>query len=161
MKFLEVNLNSNPSFHLVFAPTSVPRAQSSISAKDKWRKLVVDFEDLTLEFAASPWDTHLDSRRFMSENLSLFLLTPVVRRLCMAETCEAMANHSLKRETLATSLSKVYAGHDVGRERLEADVSRLKLLLEKSQNDLEAGVRAKVIVEEKKTRKLKMSCLGG
>lgn len=114
----------------------------------QWRSLLTYFEDLTLEHAASPWDSRLSCRCFVADKMSLDLLTPTVRRLGMNETCEAMANHDLKITTLATSLAKVYAAHDAGRERLESDVARLKLLLDKTQTDLATERRAKEVAEE-------------
>lgn len=119
-----------------------------LSLNDQWRSLFRDFEDLTLEHAASPWDSRLNCRQFVAEKVSLDLQTPVVRRLGMGEICEAIANYGLKVATLSTSLAQVYKAHDAGREQLESVVSHLKLLLEKSRTDLAAEKRAKTIVDE-------------
>lgn len=67
--------------------------------------------------------------------MSLDLLQLVVQRLGVSESCEAMANFSLKVATLTTCLSKAFAEQDSSRERLDSEILKLKMLLDKTQRE--------------------------
>lgn len=44
------------------SPSTKPSGSTSRSCDDKWWRLLVNFEDLTLESASLPWDTRLNSQ---------------------------------------------------------------------------------------------------
>lgn len=85
-KFLEVNLEANSlPYTLAVGGSSSMKGQTSL-ADDKWWKLLVNFEDLTLDVPTSSWDSRLDSRQFVADKMSLNLLKPVVQHLGVLET---------------------------------------------------------------------------
>lgn len=133
-------------------PSHTSSQVSKSQTEYSWRDLLKDFEDLTVEKAASPWDSRLASRQFIGDSFDLDNITHSIRRLGMSDTCEALANHGLKVASLATSLAQVYKSQDAGRDRLEAEVAQLKASIAKAQDEASSSKKAQATAEAEKSQ---------